>query len=241
MFPQQNGFSRTASVTDAGLAAHMRQVFNYMTGGVALSGAVAWFTLNSPALMAIAANPVTQILFMVIWIGFAFLLNRIVFSLQPAAALGAFAAYSALAGFALSPLVALYTGASVAVAFFTAAIMFGGASLFGYVTNKSLSGWGNFLMIGMWGLLAAVVINMVLGLFGIDTGPLGFITSLITVPLVAAVTAYETNQLREMYVDVSHDDVLRSRVAVMGAVSLYISFVVLFINLLQLLGVRNNE
>ena len=236
-----NALNQAQTQTDAGLAQHMRQVFNYMAGGVTLSGLVAYLTISMPGLLQVAINPVTQIMFFVFWLGSGFFLHRIVFSLQPAQALGAFAVFSAITGFALAPIALVYTGSSIAVAFFTAAGMFAGASLYGYISNKSLSGWGNFLMMGLWGLLAAVLINVVLSLFGVSTGPLGMIISLIAVPLFAGLTAYETNQLKEVYYELRDDELNRSRTAILGATSLYVNFVVMFIHLLNLLGVARGQ
>lgn len=239
MLQQQTTFSR---VSDTELAGFMRQVFNYMTGGVALSGLVAYITASSPALLGIAISGATPWIFMAVWLGFGFFAPKIIFSVSPAIGLAVFAAFSAITGFALTPLVLAYTGASVAVAFFTAVFMFGGAALYGYATGKSLSGWGNFLMMGLWGVIGAIVLQIVLNLFGINTGPMSFIISLVTVPLIAGVTAYETNQLKETYAVLRQqgDDVTTSRVSIIGAVGLYTSFVTLFIHLLNLLGQRRD-
>lgn len=229
-----NQFTQTAA-QDAGLARHMNQIFSYMSGGVALSGLVAYMTVNSPALLSVALN--ANWIFLLVWFGFGLFMHKIVFSLQPKAALGVFAAFSAMTGFSLAPITLVYTGASVATAFFTASAMFAGAALYGYTTKKSLSGWGNFLMMGAWGLIAAMLVNLAFSFFG--SGPiqgLNFMISLIAVPLFAAMTAYDTNNLKEIYYHMQHDDVLRSRTAIMGACQLYMNFVVMFIHLLQLMG-----
>lgn len=230
----QNVMRSNAKVTEQDLASHMRQTFNYMTGGVAVSGLVAYLTVSNPAMMQMAMN--AGIIFMVIWLAFGFFMHKILFNLQPAAALGVFIGFSALTGFSLAPMAMVYTGASITTAFFVAAAMFGGASLYGYASNKSLSGMGNFLMMGCWGLLAAAVINIFLGSSG-----LSFMVSLIAVPLFAGVTAYETNQLKEQYAQYASDEVLRSRMAIYGAASLYMNFIVMFIHLLQLLGQQRGE
>ena len=175
------------------------------------------------------------IIFMVIWLAFGFFMHKILFKLQPAAALGVFIAFSALTGFSLAPMAIIYTGASITTAFFVAAAMFGGASLYGYVSNKSLSGMGNFLMMGAWGLIAAVVINIFLGSSG-----LSFMISLVAVPLFAGITAYETNQMKEQFAQYAGDEVLRSRMSIYGAASLYMNFIVMFMHLLQLLGQQRN-
>lgn len=228
-----------AAQSNPALAQHMSQVFSYMMGGVGLSGLVAWLTMSSPAMLAVAMKG--NWIFALVWMGFGFVMAPLVMRLQPAAALGVFAAFSALTGFALSPLVYMYTGASVVSAFAIAAIMFGGASLFGYVSQKSLSGWGNFLMMGMWGLVGAAVVNLVASLF--FSGPIGglsFVISLIAVPLFAGVTAWETNQIKETFVAYGRDEVLRSRLAILSATSLYMNFVTMFIHLLSLIGERRS-
>lgn len=226
------------NVTEAGLAKHMQQIFNYMTGGVAISGFVAWLAVNNPALMQIALN--SQIVFLIVWFAFGFFMHKILFSFSPKVALGVFAAFSALTGLSLAPLALVYTGGSIASAFFTAAFMFGGASLYGYFSKKSLSGWGNFLMMGAWGLVGAMVVNLVLGLFGQASSGLSFMISLIAVPLFAGITAWETNMLKEQYAYLSGDETTRTSTAIYGAASLYMNFIVMFIHLLRLMGVQRN-
>lgn len=216
-------------VSEQDIAEHMRQTFNYMTGGVAVSGVVAYLTTSSPAMMEIAMK--SGIIFMIVWLAFGFFMHKILFNLQPKAALGVFIAFSALTGFSLAPLAYIYTGASIATAFIVAAVMFAGASLYGYVSKKSLSGMGNFLVMGCWGLLAAGIVNIFLGSSG-----LSFVVSLIAVPLFAGVTAFETNMLKEQYAQYAGDEVLRSRMSIYGAASLYMNFIVMFVHLLQLLG-----
>ena len=224
-----------AHVRESALATYMSQIFNYMAGGVAVSGLAAWITANSPAIMQAAVN--AQILFLIVWFGFGFFMHKIIFNMQPKTALMSFVAFSALTGFALSPLALIYTGASIAIAFFTAAFMFAGASLYGYFSKKSLSGWGNFLMMGAWGLIGAIVVNLLVALFtGSPIEGLSFVISLIAVPLFAGMTAWETNMLKDMYASHAGDDVHTSRMAIFGATSLYMNFVVMFIHLLHLVG-----
>src|ERR1700749_2187653 len=152
-----------AGSRESAVARHLSQVFNYMVGGVGISGIVAWLVSSNPALLEVALRG--QLIFMIVWLAFGFFMGRIIFSLQPAVALAVFAAFSALTGFSLAPIALVYTGASIATAFGVAAIMFAGASLYGYVTQKSLSGWGTFLMMGIWGLFGVMMINLLFGLF----------------------------------------------------------------------------
>ncbi len=232
----QRGFTQSR-VTDSGFAAHMQQVFNYMTGGVALSGAVAWLTLNT-GLINVAANGATQLVFFMVWLGFGFFMQRILSSMSPTMALGTFGAFSALTGFALSPLVLVYTGASVVMAFAVTAIMFAGVSAYGYYSKKSLSSWGTFLAMGAWGLIGLIAVSLVGSLFGMQMGGLSLVISAIAVPLVAGITAYEVNMMRETYAAYGGDEAQRSSVAIYGAASLYMNFVVMFIHLLNLIGQR---
>lgn len=229
-----------AAQSSPALAHHMSQVFNYMVGGVALSGLVGWLTMSSPSLLAIAAKG--NLIFSLIWLAFGMFLGPLVMRMQPTVALVMFVAFSALTGFALSPLVYLYTGASIISAFAIAAFMFAGASVYGYATQRSLSGWGNFLMMGMWGLIGAAVVNLIAALvFHHPIGGLSFVISLVAVPLFAGVTAWETNQIKENFLAYASDELLRSRLAILSATSLYMNFVTMFIHLLNLIGVARNN
>lgn len=229
--------ARTLNTTaQTAVSQHLNQVFNYMAAGVGLSGVVAYLVTSSPALLNIALKG--NLIFLAVWLGFGFFMHRIVFSLQPAAALGVFAAFSAITGFSLAPLVMLYTGASVVTAFAVASLMFAGASAYGYFSKQSLSSWGTFLMLGVWGLLAAVVVNLVLMLFGVAVPGLSFAISLIAVPLFAGLTAWEVNTIKDTFLTYGGNELNRSRLAILSACSLYMNFVAMFIHLLSLIGDR---
>ncbi|MFZ2586749.1 MAG: Bax inhibitor-1/YccA family protein [Alphaproteobacteria bacterium] len=226
----------TAYSTEQAFTQHLSQVFNYMSGGVALSGVVAYLVSTSPLLLTLAVKG--NIVFMLVWLAFGFFMHSMVFRLQPVAALAVFGVFATLTGFSLAPLVLMYTGASIVAAFATASVMFAGASAYGYYSKKSLSGWGTFLMMGSWGLLGLGLTTIVLGLFGIPTGGMSFAFSLIAVPLFAGITAWEVNTIRETFLQYATDNLLRSRLAILSACSLYMNFVTMFINLLQLMGDR---
>lgn len=221
-------------VSEGEMSAHLRQVFNYMTGGVALSGLVAWLTANTPALLQVALA--SQWVFLAIWIGFGFFMHKIIFNMSATAGLGIFAAFSALTGFSLSPIFLVYTGDSIAIAFFVAAAMFGGASLYGYTTKKSMAGMAGILsMVGI-GLFVAIIANIFIG-----SSTMSFWISLAVVPFLAIATAFEMNILKDTYAEYAHDDVMRSKMAILNAAGFYMNFVVMFIHLLNLLGVMRNE
>ncbi len=221
---------------ESALSAHMSQVFNYMAGGVGVSGLVAYLAATNPAVMQIAVKG--QIVWLFAILGAAFFLQSLVFRLQPAAGLAVFAGFSALMGFALSPLALVYTGSSIATAFFTASVMFAGTAAYGYFTKKSLSSWGTFLIMGVWGLVGASVIGLVLSLFGINMGPMAMVLNIIAIPLFAGLTAWEVNSIRENFAAYGRDELLRSRLAITQAISLYINFINMFTSLLHLMGDR---
>jgi FtsH-binding integral membrane protein len=212
----------------------MNQTFSYMAAGVGVSGIVAYLTMNNPTLLNIAASG--GLIWMMILLGAAFFLHKLVFTLQPAAGLGVFAGYSAFMGFAFAPLVAQYTGASVASAFAIAAIMFAGTAAYGFLTKRSLAGWGTFLIMGMWGLLGAVLVSVVMSLFGVNVGFMQTAINLIAVPLFAAMTAWQVNEMRDTFAAYGNDELMRSRLSILQAVGLYVNFINMFISLLQLIG-----
>ena len=223
-------------VSESEMSGHLRQVFNYMTGGIALSGVVAWLTAASPAMMAIATQSSTQWVFFGIWMAFAFFMHKIIFNLSASAGLGVFVAFSALTGFALAPIVLIYTGASIITAFVVASAMFAGASLYGYTTKKSMAGMAGIMsMVGI-GLLVAIVANIFIG-----SSQMSFFISLAVVPFVAFATAFEMNAMKENYATYAGDETMRSKMAILNAAGFYMNFVVMFLHLLRLLGVARGE
>lgn len=227
--------TKLAQVSEEALSAHMRQVFNYMTGGVALSGLIAWFmmTAQDGALMMQMMTSGAFWVLLIAELGLVFFLSFRIHKMQPSTALATFIGYSALNGATLAPLCYAYTQGSVVTAFFVAAGMFGAMSLYGYTTKKSLSGLGSFLYMGLIGLVIAMVINLFL-----QNDGMSFVISLIAVPLFAGLTAYDTQKIKEIYAQIGHDETSAARAAVMGALTLYLDFVNLFIHLLQLIGDR---
>lgn len=225
----------TRARSENAIASHMRQVFNYMTGGVALSGAVAWFAIsyNDGALVMSLVQSGMMWLLLIAQLGLVFFLSFRIQKLQPTTALALFAGFSGLMGLSLAPLAFAYTQASIATAFFTAAGMFGAMSAYGYFTNRSLNGLGSFLFMGLIGLVVASVINIFLG-----SDQMSFIISLIAVPLFAGLTAYDTQKIKEIGMQNAGNELAQSRGAIMGALALYLDFINMFVHLLQLIGNR---
>lgn len=235
--------ARTAEI-DAGLRAYMLRIYNYMAAGVALTGVVAWLTFNAAVQtnaagqmvltsfgQTIFGGPVTIILFLAT-LGLVFFLSFRVHTLQPSTALMLFMGYAALLGLMLSSVFLAYTGASITRTFFISAASFGALSLYGYTTQRDLSPIGSFLIMGLFGLILAMVVNIFLKSTGLD-----FAISAIGVLIFAGLTAWDTQKIKEMY-DVNDDGSIAGRKAVMGALTLYLDFINLFLFLLRFLGDR---
>lgn len=240
------GYADRAQLIDAGLRAHMIRVYNYMTAGVALTGIVAWLTYQAaggdniltmgragltPFGQAIFTGPLPLIL-MFGTLGLVFFISFRINRLQPSTALMLFLGYAALLGLMLSSVFLAYTGQSITRVFFISAASFGAMSLWGYTTQRSLSAFGSFLMMGLFGLILAVLVNMFL-----QSSGLAFAISVIGVLVFAGLTAWDTQQIKEMYSPMD-DGTVAGRKAVMGALSLYLDFINLFLMLLRLLGDR---
>ena len=234
-----------ATVIDEGLRAYMMRVYNYMAAGVALTGVVAWLTYNAAVITnaagqitgltpfgsAIFGGPVTLILFLGT-LGIVFFISFRISSLQPSTALMLFMGYAALLGLMLSSVFLAYTQTSITRTFFISAASFGALSLYGYTTQRDLSPIGAFLVMGLFGLILAMVVNIFLGSQG-----LAFAISVIGVLIFAGLTAWDTQRIKEMY-NVNDDGTMVGRKAVMGALTLYLDFINLFLFLLRFMGDR---
>jgi len=234
-----------ATVIDEGLRAYMIRVYNYMAAGVALTGVVAWFTYNAAVITnaagqitgltsfgsAIFGGPVTLILFLGT-LGIVFFISFRISSLQPSTALMLFMGYAALLGLMLSSVFLAYTQTSITRTFFISAASFGALSFYGYTTQRDLSPIGAFLVMGLFGLILAMVVNIFLGSQG-----LAFAISVIGVLIFAGLTAWDTQRIKETY-NVNDDGTMVGRKAVMGALTLYLDFINLFLFLLRFMGDR---
>jgi FtsH-binding integral membrane protein len=238
------GVSADRAVTiDAGLRAYMIRVYNYMAMGVALTGVVSWLTFQmavtetagrlvlTPFGQTIFSTPAVIVLFLATF-GLVMFISFRIHKLQPATALGLFMLYAGLLGLMLSSVFLAYTGASITRVFFISAASFGALSLYGYTTQRDLSPIGSFLMMGLIGLLIAIVVNIFLKSSGLD-----FIISAAGVLIFAGLTAWDTQKIKEMY-DPMEDGTIAGRKAVMGALTLYLDFINLFLFMLRFLGDR---
>ncbi len=231
--------AQAKTYVDEGLRQYMLKVYNYMTGGLCLTALAAYLVANT-SLIRLFFNITPQgasmsglgwlFLFAPLIMVFAFgwVLQR--GTLQQVQAM--FWGFSAVMGISLTPILMAYTGASVTRVFLITAAMFGGMSLYGYTTKKDLSAMGSFLIMGVWGLIVASLIN----LFFQSPG-LSYAVSVIGVLIFTGLTAYDTQAVRQIYYGSDNEDTI-ARKAIAGALNLYMDFINMFIYLLRLMGDR---
>lgn len=261
----RNGFGQARTRTgagavamDEGLRAYMLRVYNYMAGGVLLTGLVAMavyalaVTSDPNAAAAVAGGTrqlargqyltpfgyamfVSPLKWLVAFapLGIVFLLAFRVHTMSVAAAQFWFWAYAALVGASLSVLLLVYTHTSISRVFFITAAAFGALSLYGYTTKKDISGWGTFLIMGVIGIIIASLVNLFLQSSGLQ-----FAISCIGVLVFSGLTAYDTQQIKESYSE-HLDGTALGHGAIMGALQLYLDFINLFTSMLSLFGNRN--
>jgi hypothetical protein len=226
---------------DVGLRAYMLRVYNYMLMGLALTGTTAYlaaetplgalFYVLDPARGGYSLSPLGWVALLAP-LGLVFFLSFRIQHMSFAAAQTTFWIYAGLNGIAFAPILLLYTGVSVAQVFFITAATFGAMSLYGYTTGRDLSGLGSFLFMGLIGIIIASVVNMF-----VQSGPMAWVISVIGVLVFTGLTAYDTQKIKESYY-VGDDGTMAGKKAIMGALSLYLDFINLFLMLLRLMGDR---
>lgn len=239
------------SAIDEGLRAHMLRVYNYMAIGLGLTGLVAYLTYslattsdpsaavgtlaNGVMLTSLGATIYGGILMWVLILAplaMVFFLSFRINSLSVGTAQISFWAFATLLGISLSSIFIVYTAQSITQVFFIAAATFGAMSLFGYTTKRDLTQFGSFLIMGLIGLIIAMVVNIFLA-----SSALGFAISVIGVLIFVGLTAYDTQKIKNLY-SVHDDGTVSGRKAIMGALALYLDFLNIFLFLLQLFGDR---
>lgn len=228
---------------DAGLRAHMLRVYNYMVGALALTGIVAWATANSPLMNVLYRQVATQggvalqptIVGWVVLLAplaLVFFLGFRITQMSYSAAQATFWGYAALVGASLASIFVAYTGASIASTFFVTAATFGVMSLWGYTTGRDLTGFGSFLGMGVIGLIIAMLVNMFF-----QSPAVNFMVSILGVLIFTGLTAYDTQKIKNYYY-AGDDGEMAGKKAIMGALSLYLDFLNIFLFLLRFMGNR---
>jgi uncharacterized protein len=243
---------RAEGVIDQGLRSYMLMVYNYMAGGIALTGIVAFammtmLTTQDASLAVVKLkngilltemgktiylSPVRWLI-MLAPLGFVFYLSFRVYKMSTASAQLCFWLFAAVMGASMSSIFLIYTGQSITQVFFVTAAAFAGLSLYGYTTKRDLTGWGSFLIMGLIGIIIAALVNIFL-----QSSALQFAISVIGVLVFAGLTAYDTQKIKDGYYEVAGNAELATKTAIMGALSLYLDFINLFQSLLFLFGDR---
>ncbi|WP_207477471.1 Bax inhibitor-1/YccA family protein [Arenibaculum pallidiluteum] len=238
MFDQQpsrfGAFGRTIDQAsfDAGLRQHMLRVYNFMTLGLGVTGLVALLVASTPALyVPIFTTPLKWVV-MLAPLAFILVLSWRFDRMSSSALQGTFWAFCAVMGLSMASIFLVFTGASIARVFFITAAMFAGTSLWGYTTKADLTRMGSFLMMGLIGIVVASLVNIFLG-----SSALQFAISVIGVVVFSGLTAYDTQRIKEEYAE-HYGHEANTKLAVMGALSLYLNFINLFQMLLHLMGQR---
>ena len=227
-----NGEAMGSVAVDQGLRSHMLKVYNYMASGVLLSGIVALLMdrsgmnaelFSSPLGWVVRLAPLAFIMVM------SFGMNK----LSTTALQALFFTFAAVMGASLSQWMLFLTDASIAQLFMVTSVSFLSLSLWGYTTKKNLSGWGNFLLMGVVGLFVASIANIFMG-----SGTLQLVISTLGVLIFAGLTAYDTQQIKSEYLQFAGHESL-GKLAIMGALNLYLDFINMFQFLLSLFGSRD--
>lgn len=232
METQMNTLSAVRSQEN--IRAFMQRVYIWMTGGLALTGLIAYYVSESPAIInAIIQNPFIlygmMIATLVLVIAMSAMINRI--SAPVAGAM--FIAYAALNGFIFSTIFLVYTMQSIGQVFFISAGMFGAMSVYGMITKRDLTSWGSFLTMGLIGIIIAMVVNIFL-----NSSALGYAVSFLGVFIFLGLTAYDTQKLKNFAAAAPEQANQSEKPAIFGALSLYLDFINLFLMLLRLFGNR---
>lgn len=244
----RSGYRSDQVAIDAGLRAHMIRVYNYMASGVALTGITAWLTYQAaggdairvsggqiagltPFGAAIFSGPLSIVLLLGT-LGLVFFMSYRINRLAVGTALTLFFVYAGLLGLALAAIFLEYTGASITRVFFISAATFGAMSLYGYTTQRDLTGVGSFMFMGLIGIVIAGLVNLFL-----HSAMVSFVISIIGVIVFTGLTAWDTQSIKEMYV-ANDDGTVAGRKAIFGALRLYLDFINLFLSLLRLMGDR---
>lgn len=233
MNPMFKTQAQTSTQVNEGLRTHMMRVYNYMAGGLGLTGIIAFLTSQSPAMLQAIYGTPLQWVVMLAPLGMVFFLSFKINTLSMKAAQLSFWAFAGLMGLSMAYIFLAYTGASIARTFFITASVFGAMSLYGYTTKKDLTGMGSFLFMGVIGIIIAMVVNLFLQSTGLQ-----FAISALAVLIFTGLTAYDTQKIKDLYFQLGGNAAAIGKASIMGALSLYLDFINIFIHLLHLFGDR---
>ncbi len=217
---------------DAGLRSHMLSIYNYMASGVLLTGIVAMLTARSGFAYTLAQGGLLFWVVALAPLGFVLAMSFGANKFSRGTLQAMFWGFAIAMGLSLSSLLLVYTGESIAATFFATAGAFAGLSLFGYTTKKNLQGFGTFLVMGVVGLIIASVINIFM-----QSSMLELAISFLGVLIFAGLTAYDTQRLKREYEHLRGTE-FAGKAIILGALSLYLDFINMFLFLLRFMGVN---
>jgi FtsH-binding integral membrane protein len=230
--PSLGGRTGARTGVDAGLRRHMLSIYNYMASGVLLSGIIALLFARSGFAAQVMATPLRWLIILAP-LGFVMAMSFGINRMRTSTIQALFWGFAIVMGLSLSTIFLVYTGTSIATTFFAAAAAFAGLSLVGYTTKKDLSGMGSFMIMGVIGILVAMVINLFVQSTALQMG-----ISVLGVLIFAGLTAYDTQRLKQEYYALAGTE-FAGKAIVMGALSLYLDFINMFQFLLSFMGQRN--
>jgi hypothetical protein len=211
----------------------VRSVYNWMAIGLGLTGFAAFYVANNPAMLNLVVSPLAQIVLFIATIGLVVSISGMVNRISAGTATGLFVLYSSLMGVMLAPIFIVYTNTSIARTFFVCAGTFAGCSIYGWTTKRDLTSVGGFCMMGLIGIIIASVVNMFIG-----SSTMHYVIGYLGVIIFVGLTAYDTQKLKNMALTQPADleaGVIRKG-AILGALSLYLDFINLFLMLLRIFG-----
>lgn len=233
--------AQSAVAVDEGLRSYMIKVYNFMAAGLCLTALSAYIVANTSLLgLFFNFNPAGQVTGMsgfgwlmfiaplIMVFAFGWVVNRGTASQAQAL----FWSYAAVMGISLTPIILAYTGASIARVFLVTAGTFGAMSLYGYTTKRDLTAMGSFLIMGLWGIIIAMVVN-----FFMNSAGLEYAISILAVGIFVGLTAFDTQRIRNIYMSTDNNEILTKK-ALLGALELYLDFINLFIYLMRFMGDR---
>ena len=233
---RKSSASISSANIDVGLRAHMNKVYALMSIGLFLTGGVAYIVGNNETLVMSLFTGMSRWVVMFAPLVVVFAMGSMINRLRASTAQLIFYAFSALMGLSISYIFMIYTSVSIAQTFLVTSIAFAGLSLYGYTTKRNISGMGSFLIMGVIGLIVASIVNI-----WMQSPALMYAISVIGVLIFAALTAYDTQKIKNTYIQMAQNGQNEwiEKSAIMGALSLYLDFLNMFMFLLHLFGNRN--
>lgn len=229
-------YSDSSTQFDSGLRSYMISVYKQMATALIITALISMMVASSPALMMTLFGSPLSFIVMLAPVGIAMYMGFKLHTMSVSSARNLLYIYAGTVGLSLAGIFMIYTGESIAKTFFITASTFGAMSIYGYSTKKDLTSWGSFLMMGMIGILIASIINIFM-----MSSALGFAISILSVVLFTALTAYDTQKIKDMYFQVSNSQDDIDKIAIYGALQLYMDFINLFVALLRFFGDRRSE